>query len=134
MHSHLRLLGAMFAITAMILLLTILPADAGDTPAGYWYGADGSGPGPVGSGVPYTMPTCGGAYGSYTGRIDSVPDSYNNVSYSNAANDNDNSGYGIGSQNYFVLTGPLSDPSYNGTDAEALAYGKSRETLHWTTG
>jgi len=72
------------------------------------------------------MPTCGGAYGSYIGRIDSVPDSYNNVSYSNAANDNDNSGYGIGSQNYFVLTGPLSDPSYNGTDAEALAYGKSQ--------
>jgi hypothetical protein len=111
---------------AAVIALTGTAAYAGDTPTGYWYGSDGSGPAPQGTGVEYTMPNCGGAYGSYTGQLNQVSSPYNVASDSNAANANQASGYGVGSQNSFMIAPPQSDPSYNGTATEATFWGESQ--------
>lgn len=122
----LRLSMPVIAAAALVVGVFAGPASANDSPSGFWYGADGSGPGPNGSGVEYTFPNCGGGYGSYVGRIDSYPDSYGNATYSNDAQANANSGYGIGATSYFDLAGPTSDPSYNGTGSEALSWGEQQ--------
>lgn len=122
--------------TALASVLAAPAASASDGPPGFWYGADSDGPGPLGSGVEYTMPTCSGAYGSYVGRIDSGSDPYNKPAYSNAANSNAASGYGVGSQNYYDLAGPLADPSYNGSASEAVSWGEYQGQLaidNWVT-
>jgi hypothetical protein len=72
------------------------------------------------------MPNCGGAYGSYTGQLNQVSSPYNVASDSNAANANQASGYGVGSQNSFMIAPPQSDPSYNGTATEATFWGESQ--------
>ena len=75
-------------VVTVVITLTNTAAYAGDAPTGFWYGSDGSGPAPQGTGVEYTMPNCGGAYGSYTGQLNSVRSPYNVASDSNAANAN----------------------------------------------
>ena len=115
-------LAAVAAATA--LAAAPIAAMAGDTPTGFYYGADTNGPGPSGSGVEFTMPTCGGAYGSYTGRTNTGTDPDNNKTFSNDANLNAYSTFGLGSQNYFDLGGPANDNAT--TAAEAMSYGESQ--------
>jgi hypothetical protein len=67
------------------------------------------------------MPNCGGAYGSYIGEINTG--GYNEEAYSNAANANDDAGYGIGSSDYYMVEGPSPDHL---TAAEALAWGEEQ--------
>jgi hypothetical protein len=124
-NTHFCRVVAALAVTFVVIVASAMPAFAGDTPAGFNYGADGSGPGPTNpSGpVPYVMPTCGGAYGSYIGRVETFPDNEFNVeSYSNDANANSNGGYGIGSSNYYELVGPQ---GYN-TASAATGWGKTQ--------
>jgi hypothetical protein len=107
-------------------------AMAGDTPAGFYYGTDTNGfgptgPGPSGSSVPYKNPSpCDGDFGSYVGRIESFPDSDNHEAWSNDANKNANSGDGVGSQNYYVLSGPDGLSGFNGTASEATTWGEDQ--------
>jgi hypothetical protein len=105
--------------TATALAAFPIAAQAHDTPAGFYYGADGSGPGPDGSNVEYTFPNCGGAYGLYVGNVDQGGSwTYNHQSYSNAANLNSYEGYGIGSENYYSLGGPGDDGATTPTAAQ----------------
>lgn len=98
-------------------------ANASDSPTGFYYGADDGGPGPSGTSPVYSMPTCGGAYGVYVARMDTVPDPYGNTAYSNAANEDAALGRGYGSMGAWDLEGPGDDPKYNGTTTEAYDYG-----------
>lgn len=120
------LAAAGLAAAGLAALMLAIPtaALAGDTPPGFYYGSDTNGPGPVGSGVEYTFKNCGGAFGNYIGRVDSANDSDNKEGYSNAANANAINGYGLGSDNYYVLSGPTDDDAT--TAAEALAYGEQQ--------
>jgi hypothetical protein len=120
-----RTLAAMAALAVAAGMVGVpATALAGDTPAGFYYGADTNDPGPVGGGVEYTFPNCGGAYGDYVGRVDYPGDSDNHVSFSNAANANAIYGYGIGSQNYYLLSGPTDAGAT--TASAALAYGEQQ--------
>jgi hypothetical protein len=127
MISRRLIAGIAATVTAAAVLAFPAAAQAGDTPAGFYYGADSSGPGPNGSGVEYTFPNCGGAYGLYVGRVNEPDDPYNKQSYSNAANLNSYEGYGIGSQNYYALGGPGDDDAT--TASEALNYGEDQGDL-----
>jgi hypothetical protein len=106
-------------------------AAAGDSPPGFWYGTD-SQTVTVSGGAPYSMPHLGGAYGGYLGMT-------GNWAYwlgckggflawsatnSKQANTNYTSyGRGIGTGVYWFMGGPGVDPHYNGTAAEASAWG-----------
>src|SRR5215469_726528 len=106
---------------------------SGDAPAGFWYGTDSSyvaAPGPA----PYREPAVNGAYGGYIGMIgnwaawmgcggkivwsptDSNSARTNYVSYH----------LGIGVGGYWFMAGPGVDPHYDGTTAEAYAWGEAQ--------
>jgi hypothetical protein len=102
-----------------------------DSPAGFWYGSD-SWPVPVTGSGPYSEPRIGGSYGGYIGMI-------GNWAYwlgcrgaflawssanSGQANYNFSRGLGIGTGVYWFMGGPGVDPAYNGTAAEAYAWGE----------
>jgi hypothetical protein len=111
-HWTRRMLASTLSVAAVTLAMVGFPAaaTAGDTPAGFYYGTDGNGinnSGPTGSSVPYKEPSpCTGDFGSYVGRIESFPDSANHEAWSNDADENAYSNDGVGSQNYYVLSGP----------------------------
>ncbi len=109
---------------------------SGDQPAGFWYGTDSSyaaTPGPA----PYHEPAIGGAYGGYIGMIgnwaawqgcgdkivwsatDSSSARTNYVSYH----------VGIGVGGYWFMAGPGVDPHYDGTTAEAYAWGEAQAAM-----
>jgi hypothetical protein len=111
----------------------------GDTPAGFWYGTDSSYIAIPGS-APYREPAIGGTYGGYIGMVgnwavwqkcagdkvvwsatDSRDADTNFLTY----------GRGIGVGVYWFMAGPGVDPHYNGTTAEAQAWGakQAAETL-----
>jgi hypothetical protein len=106
---------------------------SGDGPSGFWYGTDSSYiaiPGPA----PYREPAIGGAYGGYIGMIgnwahwkgcngkvvwsktDAADARTNFVTYHK----------GIGTGAYWFMAGPGVDPHYNGTTAEAYAWGRQQ--------
>jgi hypothetical protein len=106
---------------------------SGDGPAGFWYGTDSTeiaAPGPA----PYREPAVGGAYGGYIGMIGnwaawqgcggkivwSVADSAS--ASTNYAQDH----LGVGVGGYWFMAGPGVDPHYDGTAAEAYAWGESQ--------
>jgi hypothetical protein len=108
-----------------------LAVGSGDSPAGFWYGTD-SWPMSVGGTGPYREPAIGGAYGGYIGMAgnwarwlgcgDKVAWSKTN---SHQANVNHNRYHlGIGTGVYWFMGGPGVDPHYNGTAAEARAWGQ----------
>ncbi len=105
-----------------VLFVTSGAASAGDGPPGFWYGADGYGPGPTSS---LDMPVCGGMYATYAGRVDNIApdDGFFNVSYAQAPSFNADLGEGIGMLAYIDVTGPRADPYYNGTAVEAETWG-----------
>jgi len=117
--------GTVVAVAVVTVVVAAGTAYAGDTPVGFWYGSDLGGPPPSGSGVEYTMPNCDGGYGSYVGRINSVPDpGYNYPTYSDDAAQNAYAGYGIGPTSIRDLEGPGDGGAT--TSSEAVAYGESQ--------
>lgn len=108
MLGHRTRISFLFAAPVLITLIAAPGvALAGDSPSGYYYGSDDGGPAPSGSSVPFSMPVCNGAYGSYVGQLNqSGSYEYNVASYSNRANQNMLQGYGTGSQNVYFMLGP----------------------------
>ncbi len=127
--------GALHAIRADAALATA----AGDSP-GFYYGTDSSAPYACGHG-PYTEPagSCGngtaGSYGEYIGELGAFWNwkactssglAWNQADY-NMANDNlVHYGTGLGAAAYWFAAGPGRDPHYNGTTAEAAAWGRQQ--------
>ena len=104
---------------------------AGDGPPGFWWGTD-SWPVNVPGSAPYSMPYLGGAYGGYIGMTGSwaywlgCKGGFIAFSPTNAAQAYTN--YvtyhkGVGDGVYWFMGGPGVDPGYNGTPAEASAWG-----------
>ena len=112
---------------------TTTAARAGDTTAGFWFGADGSGPSATGSG-PYTMPTVGGSFGGYVGELGTWTNRLGctsgeawNAHDAAAANTNHFTYHrGVGTGGYWFAGGPGADPHYNATTSEAYAWGKQQ--------
>src|ERR1700733_5153297 len=105
----------------------------GDGPPGFWYGTD-SLPVTVSGSAPYSEPRIGGAYGGYIGMTGnwaywlgcSGAEHFLAWSATNSAQADTNYttyGRGIGTGVYWFMGGPGVDPSYNGTAAEASAWG-----------
>jgi hypothetical protein len=103
----------------------------GDGPPGFWYGTD-SWPVPVSGSAPYSEPSTGGAYGGYIGMTGSwsywlgCPGGFLAWSATNSAQADTNYtkyGKGIGTAVYWFMGGPGVDPGYNGSAAEAAAWG-----------
>jgi hypothetical protein len=104
----------------------------GDRPAGFWYGTDSRQVTITGS-APYSEPVIGGAYGGYigmTGNWANLTDCHKIVVWSAAnsaqANANHAKGLGVGTGVYYFMGGPGVDPHYNGTAAEASAWGAAQ--------
>ncbi len=104
---------------------------AGDGPHGFWWGTD-SWPVTVPGSAPYTMPHLGGAYGGYIGMTGSwsswlgCKGGFRAFSSANAAQAHTNfTKYhlGIGAGWYWFMGGPGVDPHWNGSSAEAYAWG-----------
>ena len=104
---------------------------AGDGPPGFWWGSD-SWPIPVTGSAPYSMPRLGGAYGGYIGMTGNwaywlgCKGGFIAFSSANAAQAHTNyvtyhRGVGVGA--YWFMGGPGVDPNWNGTTAEASAWG-----------
>jgi hypothetical protein len=102
-----------------------------DGPAGFWYGSD-SWPVPVSGSAPYSEPSIGGAYGGYVGMTGSwsywmgCHGGFLAWSAANSAQADTNYtkyGKGIGTAVYWFMGGPGVDPNWNGSSAEASAWG-----------
>jgi len=100
-------------------------------PTGFWSGTD-SWPVPVSGSAPYRAPGIGGAYGGYIGMAGSwsywlgCHGGFLAWSSANSAQADTNYtkyGQGIGTAAYWFMGGPGVDPGYNGTAAEATAWG-----------
>jgi hypothetical protein len=113
---------------------TTAPAIAsGDGPAGFWYGTDSSDVATSGL-APYREPAVGGAYGGYIGMIGNWAawmGCGGKVVWSAADSNSARSNYlsyhlGIGVGGYWFMAGPGVDPNYNGTTAEAYAWGAAQ--------
>ena len=100
-------------------------------PTGFWSGTD-SWPVPVSGSAPYRAPGIGGAYGGYVGMAGSwsywlgCHGGFLAWSSANSAQADTNFtkyGQGIGTAVYWFMGGPGVDPGYNGTAAEAAAWG-----------
>jgi hypothetical protein len=108
-------------------------APAGDGPAGFWYGTDSTTISITGS-APYKEPVIGGYYGGYIGMAGNWA-TWQGCgtkvvwSKTNAAQANTNyTTYhkGVGAGVYWFMGGPGVDPHYNGTTAEAYAWGRAQ--------
>jgi hypothetical protein len=108
-------------------------ATAGDTPPGFWYGTD-SWPMPVGGSGPYTEPVIGGSYGGYVGMVGNWARwqgchgtlAWSSANFRQAATNFTTYHKGIGTAGYWFMAGPGVDPHYNGTVAEARAWGRQQ--------
>ncbi|HET9125994.1 MAG TPA: hypothetical protein VFN65_14025 [Solirubrobacteraceae bacterium] len=112
---------------------TVAAAAAGDSPSGFWWGTD-SWPVPVPGRGPYGMPFLDGAYGGYIGMTGnwaywlgcSGQEHFLAFAPTNAAQAHTNFrryGKGVGDGAYWFMGGPGVDPHWNGTAAEARAWG-----------
>src|SRR5271165_206360 len=106
-------------------------APARHVPTGFWSGSD-SWPVPVSGSAPYRATGIGGAYGGYVGMAGSwsywlgCHGGFLAWSSANSAQADTNYtkyGQGIGTAVYWFMGGPGVDPGYNGTAAEAAAWG-----------
>jgi hypothetical protein len=128
------ILGAIL-LAPVLAGLSAVPAaaaPAGDRPTGFWYGTDSRTVTITGS-APYREPVIGGAYGGYigmTGNWANITHCHKIVVWSavNAQQANtdlaDHKGRGTGV--YWFMGGPGVDPRYNGTTAEAYAWGQTQ--------
>jgi hypothetical protein len=130
----------LLAAGAVTTTLPVSPAQAAtaartqplnDGPAGFWYGTD-SWPVTVSGRAPYSEPSTGGAYGGYIGMTGSwsywlgCHGGFLAWSSTNSAQADTNYttyGRGIGTAVYWFMGGPGVDPHWNGTPAEADAWG-----------
>ena len=143
-----RILSYLPGRTAMTIARGVLrsvhadPAGStsGGDSAGYYYGTDSSAPTACGRG-PYTEPagSCANGtirpYGEYMGMMGSWLNwqgcsrsglAWNQANY-NMANDNFVKYHtGLGAAGYWFAAGPGRDPNYNGTYAEAMAWGAAQ--------
>jgi len=103
----------------------------GDDPPGFWYGTD-SWPVPVSGKAPYSEPGLSATYGGYIGMTGSwsywlgCRGGFLAWSAANSAQADTNYtkyGKGIGTAVYWFMGGPGVDPHYNGSAAEASAWG-----------
>ena len=108
-------------------------APAGDAPPGFWWGTD-SWPVTVPGKAPYSMPRLGGAYGGYIGMTGNWAYwlgcrgrehfiAFSSANAAQAHTDFVTYHRGIGDGVYWFMGGPGVDPHYNGTAAEASAWG-----------
>jgi hypothetical protein len=132
----LLLTGALTQGTADAVPATAAAAQAragGDGPSGFWWGTD-SLPVTVPGKAPYSMPYLGGAYAGYIGMTGnwaywlkcSGPENFLADSATDSAQahaDYVTYHQGVGSGAYWFMGGPGVDPDYNGTAAEASAWG-----------
>jgi hypothetical protein len=106
---------------------------AGDAPPGFWWGTD-SWPVTVSGKAPYSMPRLGGAYGGYIGMTGNwaywlgCQGQEHFIAFSAANARQAHTDFvtyhrGIGDGVYWFMGGPGVDPHYNGTAAEASAWG-----------
>src|SRR5882757_364707 len=108
------------------------PARA-DSPVGFWYGTDSSYIAIPGT-VPYREPAIGGTYGGYIGMAGNWANwqkcSRDGVVWSATDSRDADADYadarGIGVGVYWFMGGPGVDPHYNGTAAEATAWGAAQ--------
>jgi hypothetical protein len=124
--------GVTALLAAVLAAVSVAPAGAAakaDGPAGFWYGTDSRAITISGS-APYSEPVIGGPYGGYmgmTGNWANLEDCHKIVVWSatNAAQANANHALhdGVGTGVYWFMGGPGVDPHYNGTTAEASAFG-----------
>jgi hypothetical protein len=109
------------------------PARASDQPAGFWYGTD-SWPVSIGGNPPYQEPAIGGSYGGYIGMAGNWAwwlGCHGRIAWSAANSQQANTNLasyhlGIGTGVYWFMGGPGVDPNYNGTAAEAYAFGEKQ--------
>ena len=64
-----RLLKMVLVAITIAIVFPVANAFAGDSPAGFYYGADGYNPTATGSSVPYKEPTVGGTFGGYVAEV-----------------------------------------------------------------
>jgi hypothetical protein len=103
-----------------------------DGPARFWSGSD-SWPIPVTGSAPYTTPSLGGAYAGYVGMAGNWARwqgcgtgnflAWSSANSQQAGTDYTRYGKGIGTGVYWYMGGPGVDPHWNGTAAEASAWG-----------
>jgi hypothetical protein len=134
-----RVLAGLGTCLALVLLTGLLSqtaataAPAGDGPPGFWWGTD-SLPVTVPGHAPYQMPFLGGAYGGYIGMTGNwaywlgCGGQEHFIAFSATDNAQAHTDYttyhtGVGSGAYWFMGGPGVDPSYNGSAAEASAWG-----------
>jgi len=129
--------GTALAVTRAAV--TAVTGTAGDSPAGYVYGTDSAFPLRCHTSVPYLEPNgiCAkgteGNYGAYVGEAGSWANwqgcstgrNWLQSNY-NAAQANATAGDGLGAAPYWFMAGPGRDPGYNGTTAEAKAWGAAQ--------
>lgn len=132
------------AVGALSLTFTASAAQAGDAPAGFFWGSDSNGPAPsssvstcASSAAPWLEPSitnsgCG-HYGGYYGETggywtvlgcSGASNAWNVTAAGEAKANFEDDNDGIGTAAYFFMGGPGMDPSYNGTTSEASAWGK----------
>lgn len=105
----------------------------GDSPVGFWYGTD-SFPMPVKGPAPYREPVIGGSYGGYIGMAGNWArwlGCHDKLAWSSTNSRQANNNFtwhhkGIGTGVYWFMGGPGVDPHYNGSTAEAFAWGKEQ--------
>jgi len=141
-----RILSGTGAVVLVLAIITVgiasatsfggTPAAAaaqatGDTPAGFWYGTDSSYIAIPGT-APYHEPVIGGSYGGYIGMVGNWANwqkcAGDKVVWSITDSRDADTNYltyhrGIGVGVYWFMAGPGVDPHYNGTIAEAQAWG-----------
>jgi hypothetical protein len=109
------------------------------SPTGFWSGTD-SWPVPIGAGGPYHAPGIGGPYGGYVGMAGSWSVwqgchagflAWSSANSTQADVNYAKYGVGIGTAVYWFMGGPGVDPGYNGTAAQAYAWGarQAKQTL-----
>ena len=138
MDRWLRRISTALGISALVLGVACAAngtaaARVDDSPAGFLYGTD-SWPIAVSGSAPYHEPVLGGAYGGYIGMTGNWAQwqgcgDHSAWSPVNSADANVNfSTYheGIGTGVYWFMGGPGVDPHYNGTTAEARAWGEAQ--------
>jgi hypothetical protein len=120
-------------IAAVSAAVAAVPAGAGDKPHGFWYGTDSRAVTIAGSSAPYSEPRIGGAYGGYigmTGNWANLENCHKILVWSAANSAKANADYalhdGVGTGVYYFMGGPGVDPHYNGTTAEAYAWGEAQ--------
>src|SRR5215470_12077278 len=108
-------------------------AAGGNTPAGFWNGTDSFAMPVTGTG-PYREPVIGGSYGGYIGMTGNWAHwqgcggglVWSAANARQAAANLATYHKGIGTSVYWFMAGPGVDPNYDGTVAEAVAWGQQQ--------